>query len=108
MIRSNDFVAIHLTDISAAENYYTNVMKFEMVSRTEKSVAYNAGSFVLNVCADLNQGLPIPSFPVKDIRAAKEGLIANGCTILLDNGDSLCFRDPFGIVYCVAEEKPGN
>ncbi|HWW24147.1 MAG TPA: hypothetical protein VNY78_09595 [Edaphobacter sp.] len=105
MLRSNDLVAIHLTDISAAENYYTNVMKFEMVSRTEKSVAYNAGSFLLNVQADLDPGPPIPNFPVKDIRAAKEGLIANGCTILLDNGDSLCFRDPFGIVYCVAEER---
>ena len=105
MLRSNDFVAIHLTDISAAENYYTNVMKFEMVSQTEKSVAYDAGSFVLNVCADLNQGLPIPSFPVKDIRAAKEGLIANGCTILRDEGGSLCFSDPFGVVYHVVEEK---
>ena len=51
----------------------------------------------------MKPGLPIPNFPW-DIRAAKEGLIANGCTILLDNGDSLCFRDPFGIVYCVAEE----
>ena len=95
MLPSSNCVAIHLTDISAAENYYTNVMKFEMVSRTETSVAYNAGDFLLRVNADLNPGPPIPSFPVKDIRAAKEGLIANGCTILLDNGDSLCFRDPW-------------
>ena len=55
----------------------------------------------------MNPRLPIPSFP-RDIRAAKEGLIANGCTILLDNVDSFCFRDPFGIVYCVAEEKADN
>jgi hypothetical protein len=105
MLRSNDFVAIHLTDISAAENYYTNVMKLEMVSRTETSVAYDAGSFLLRVQADLDPCLPIPSFPVKDIRAAKEGLIANGCTILRDSGSSLCFMDPFGIVYHVVEEK---
>jgi catechol 2,3-dioxygenase-like lactoylglutathione lyase family enzyme len=105
MLRSNNCVAIHLTDISAAENFYTNVMKFEMVSRTEKSVEYDAGTFLLNVQADLNPGPPIPSFPVKEIRAAKEGLIANGCTILRDDGSSLCFMDPFGIVYCVAEEK---
>ncbi len=104
MLRSNDFVAIHLTDISAAENYYTNVMKFEMVSRTEKSIAYNTGTFLLNVDADLKPGPPIPSFPVKDIRAAKEGLIANGCTILRDHGSSLCFMDQFGIVYYVVEE----
>ncbi|HMH15463.1 MAG TPA: hypothetical protein VK578_20355 [Edaphobacter sp.] len=49
MLRSNNCVAIHLTDISAAENFYTNVMKFEMVSRTEKSVEYDAGTFLLNV-----------------------------------------------------------
>ena len=47
MLHSNNCVAIHLTDISAAENYYTNVMKFEMVSRTETSVAYDAGAFLL-------------------------------------------------------------
>ncbi len=106
--RSNDFVAIHLTDISAAENYYTNVMKFEMVSRTENSVAYDAGDFLLKVEADLDPGPPIPSFPVKDIRAAKEGLIANGCTVLRDQGSSLCFMDLFGIVYYVVEEKTGE
>ena len=104
MLPSSNCVAIHLTDISAAENYYTNVMKFEMVSRTETSVAYDAGSFLLKVNADLNPGPPIPSFPVKDIRAAKEGLIANGCTILRDEGGSLCFSDPFGVVYHVMEE----
>lgn len=104
MLRSPDCVAIHLADISAAENYYTNVMKFAMVSRTENSVAYDTGSFLLNVNADLAQGLPIPSLPVRNIRAAKEGLIANGCTILRDEGTSLCFSDPFGVVYNVAEK----
>jgi hypothetical protein len=105
MLRSADCVAIHLTDISAAENYYTNVMKFEMVSRTENSVAYDAGSFLLKVQADLDPCPPVPSFPVKDLRAARGGLIANGCTILRDEGTTLCFSDPFGVIYNVVEES---
>ncbi|WP_216847160.1 VOC family protein [Granulicella sp. L60] len=38
MFRSNNCVAIHLEDITAAENFYTNVMKFELLSRTEKNL----------------------------------------------------------------------
>ena len=105
MFRSNNCVAIHLTDISAAENFYTNVMKFRLLSRTEKSLEYDTGHFLLYVNADLNPGPPIPSFTVKDIQKAKEALVANGCTILREDENSLYFRDPFGIVYDVIEDR---
>jgi catechol 2,3-dioxygenase-like lactoylglutathione lyase family enzyme len=105
MFRSNNCVAIHLTDISAAENFYTNVMKFKLLSRTEKSLEYDTGHFLLYVKADLNPGPPIPSFTVKDIQKAKEALVANGCTILREDGHSLYFQDPFGVLYDVVEDK---
>ena len=37
MFKSNNCVAIHLTDIGAAENFYTNVMKFRLLARSEEA-----------------------------------------------------------------------
>jgi catechol 2,3-dioxygenase-like lactoylglutathione lyase family enzyme len=105
MFRSNNCVAIHLEDISAAENFYTNVMKFKLLTKSEASLEYDTGHFLLNINRDLNTQPPIPSFTVKDIGAAKQALLENGCTILREDKNSLYFRDPFGITYDLIEGK---
>jgi catechol 2,3-dioxygenase-like lactoylglutathione lyase family enzyme len=105
MFRSNNCVAIHLVDIAAAENFYTNVMKFRLISRSDVSLEYDTGHFLLYVNRDLNTQPPIPSFSVKDIEAAKHSLIENGCTILREDRASLYFRDPFGITYDLIQES---
>ncbi len=43
MFKSADCVAIHLQDITAAENFYTNVMKFTLVNRSETHLEYDTG-----------------------------------------------------------------
>jgi catechol 2,3-dioxygenase-like lactoylglutathione lyase family enzyme len=105
MFRSNNCVAIHLKDIAAAENFYTHVMKFRLVSKSEESLEYDTGHFLLYVNQDLDTRPPIPSFTVVDIAAAKQSLLENGCIILREDGNSLYFRDPFGITYDVIEGK---
>jgi catechol 2,3-dioxygenase-like lactoylglutathione lyase family enzyme len=105
MLRSNNCVAIHLKDITAAENFYTNIMKFSLLAKSEAQVEYDTGRFLLSVNRDLNTHPPIPSFTVKDIGAARKFLLENGCTILREGERSLCFRDTFGITYDVAEGK---
>jgi catechol 2,3-dioxygenase-like lactoylglutathione lyase family enzyme len=105
MFRSNDCIAIHLEDITAAERFYTHVMKFKMLSRTETSLEYDTGHFLLYVNQDLEQKPPIPSFTVENIAAAKQSLLDNGCTILREDENSLYFRDPFGITYDVIERR---
>jgi catechol 2,3-dioxygenase-like lactoylglutathione lyase family enzyme len=105
MFTSNNCVAIHLEDITAAENFYSNVMKFRLLTRSEASLEYDTGHFLLYVNRDLNTQPPIPSFTVKDIGAAKQSLVENGCTVLREDGNSLYFRDPFGITYDVIEGK---
>jgi catechol 2,3-dioxygenase-like lactoylglutathione lyase family enzyme len=104
MFRSNNCVAIHLEDIAAAENFYTNVMKFKLLTRSEVNLEYDTGHFLLYVNRDLNTQ-PIPSFTVKDIGAARKFLLENGCSILREDKSSLYFRDPFGITYDVIEGK---
>jgi catechol 2,3-dioxygenase-like lactoylglutathione lyase family enzyme len=103
MFRSNNCVAIHLEDITAAEHFYTNVMNFKLLTRSDASLEYDTGHFLLYVNRDLNTQPPIPSFTVKDLKAAKQSLLENGCIILRENANSLYFRDPFGITYDVIE-----
>jgi catechol 2,3-dioxygenase-like lactoylglutathione lyase family enzyme len=105
MFRSNNCVAIHLEDITAAEKFYTNVMKFELLSRSEKYLEYDTGHFLLYVNQDLDTRPPIPSFTVNDIQAAKQSLLENGCTILREDQNSLYFRDPFGITYDIIQSS---
>ena len=105
MFRSNNCVAIHLEDIRAAENFYTNVMKFRLLTRSENSLEYDTGHFLLYVNQDLDMRPPIPSFSVADLEAAKQSLLGNGCVILREDANSLYFRDPFGITYDVIQGK---
>jgi catechol 2,3-dioxygenase-like lactoylglutathione lyase family enzyme len=105
MFRSNNCVAIHLEDITAAENFYTNVMKFRLLTKSDACLEYDTGHFLLYINRDLNTQPPIPSFTVKDIGAAKQALLENGCTILREDKNSLYFRDPFGITYDLIEGK---
>jgi hypothetical protein len=105
MFRSNNCVAIHLEDITAAENFYTNVMKFRLLTKSAEHLEYETGHFLLYVNRDLNTQPPIPSFTVKDIRAARKFLLENRCIILREDESSLYFRDPFGITYDVLEGK---
>jgi catechol 2,3-dioxygenase-like lactoylglutathione lyase family enzyme len=103
MFKSNNCVAIHLEDITAAESFYTNVMKFRLLTKSEEHLEYETGHFLLYVNRDLNTQPPIPSFTVKDIGAARRFLLENGCVILREDEKSLYFRDPFGITYDVVE-----
>jgi len=105
MFRSNNCVAIHLKDITAAENFYTNVMKFSLLTKSEAQLEYDTGRFLLCVDRDLNTQPPIPGFTVKDIGAARRFLQENGCIILREDRRSLTFRDTFGITYDVVESK---
>jgi catechol 2,3-dioxygenase-like lactoylglutathione lyase family enzyme len=97
--------AIHLPDITAAENFYTNVMKFRLLTKSEAQLEYDTGRFLLCVSRDLDTKPPIPRFTVNDIGAARRFLLENGCTILREDKTSLYFRDPFGITYDVIEGK---
>jgi hypothetical protein len=105
MYRSNNCIAIHLKDITAAENFYTNVMKFSLLTKSEAHLEYDTGHFLLCVNRDLNTQPPIPGFTVKDIGSARRSLLENGCIILREDQRSLHFRDTFGIVYDVVEGK---
>jgi predicted enzyme related to lactoylglutathione lyase len=104
MSNSADCVSIHLQDITEAENFYTNVMKFTLVNRSETHLEYHTGAYRLCIDQELNSRPPLPSFAVQDIGIVKSGLVANGCVILRESTNCLDFSDPFGITYAIVQK----
>ena len=103
MFQSDDCVAIYLKDITAAENFYTNVMKFQLRARSDTHLEYDTGQFRLCVNRDLKPAAPVPNFTVKNILAAKRSLLENGYIILREDTNSLYIRDNFGIAYDIIQ-----
>lgn len=101
--RSNNCIAIHITDLDKAEKFYSEIMGFHLKKKTNSQLEYDTGHFLLYINKDSDLQLPIPSFTVKNVKAAKIELQEQGCTILEDRGDSLYFQDPFGIIYDIIE-----
>jgi len=101
---SNNCVAIHMRDLAAADIFYTTVLKFKLLKKTEAYLEYDTGHFLLYVNHDVTIRPPIPSFTVKDLRSAKQSLQQNGCEILREDSNSFYFKDPFGITYDVIQD----
>ena len=103
IFRSNNCIAIHLTDLDKAEKFYTKFMGFHLKNKTSSQLEYDTGHFLLYINKDAETQPPIPSFTVRNVKAAKLELIEQGCSIIEDRGDSLYFKDPFGIIYDMVE-----
>lgn len=102
--RSNNCVAVHLPDLRKAEAFYSGVMGFRLLAKTNSQLEYDTGRFLFYVNKGTKIRPPIPSFTVINAAAAKTHLEQNGCEILEDHGGSLYFKDPFGMVYDVIED----
>ena len=101
---SNNCVAIHLADLSSAEEFYSEVMGFRLISKTDIQLEYDTGHFFLYVNKGKTLQPPIPSLLVESAKDAKGYLVRNGCQIVDDRGSSLYFKDPFGVVYDIIEQ----
>jgi catechol 2,3-dioxygenase-like lactoylglutathione lyase family enzyme len=95
----NNYVAIHMKDLKKTEKFYTALMGFTPLRKSGKQLEYQTRHFLLFINKGSKTQSPIPSSDVKSVIEAKGLLKKDGCTILVDRGNSLYFRDPFGIVY---------
>lgn len=100
--RSNREIAINVPDLDAARAFYGGVMGFPLRHECDKCLEFDAGELRLYVNRKPDQsGTLVPSMDVDDLDAARERLIAAGCTILTEGKDGFWFRDPFGAVIDV-------
>ena len=79
---SDGNLAIHVTDLKKAEDFYSNVLRFRLSQKTNKRLVYETGRITLYVVKD-NKVLPfIPTLEVAHYEKAKQYLIKNGCKII--------------------------
>jgi len=102
--RSNNCIAIHLPRLAKAERFYSDVLGFKLKSKSRSCLEYDTGTFLLYVVRSAKAQPPTPSFSVKSLEKAKRLLKGARCTILVDRGSSLYFRDPFGNIFDVIED----
>jgi catechol 2,3-dioxygenase-like lactoylglutathione lyase family enzyme len=98
--RSSRDIIIRTEDWDAAVRFYATSLGLEIVQRSENMVGFEAGAFRLYIERGKPHG-PVFEFLVQDVQAAKERLLAAGCTLLEENAAvPRCYvRDPFGMTY---------
>jgi predicted enzyme related to lactoylglutathione lyase len=89
---------------SEALTFYGSVLGLPITHRSETIVGFETGSFCLYVEKGSEHG-PVFDFLVPNSQAAKQQLVAAGCTIIEENpAVPRCYiRDPFGLVFNIEQ-----
>jgi len=87
-----------------ALKFYGSVLGLPITHRSETIVGFETGSFCIYVEQGKEHG-PVFDFLVPNIQAAKQQLVAAGCTIIEENpAVPRCYiRDPFGLVFNIEQ-----
>ena len=70
--RTDGNVAIHVNDLQKAEYFYSNVLAFLLISKTENQLVYDTGVIRLYINKDEIKIPFIPALEVRDYNHAKE------------------------------------
>jgi catechol 2,3-dioxygenase-like lactoylglutathione lyase family enzyme len=106
----NNELALHVSDPSAAEAFYTGTLGCIVVDRAPDCISLTNGALRLYLLRDpvRTHDAVVPSFDVPDRAAALARLQAAGCTLVPIGphapGD-FYVRDPHGIVFDVIERR---
>jgi len=97
-------VIIRTDNFDEAAQFYERVLGLAVVSKSETLYGFDAGSFRLYVERGSRHG-PVFDFLVADFQAAKQALLAAGCTIdEEDRSVPRCYvRDPHGLVFNIEQ-----
>jgi uncharacterized protein YndB with AHSA1/START domain len=101
---SNGDVAVEVSDLAPAEEFYAGTLGFGVRSRGEKYLELDTGALTLWVkCTSGPRRSFIPSLDVEDAHRARAALEDAGCRIVseAEDGSGFCFEDPFGFVLDV-------
>ncbi|HMK95027.1 MAG TPA: VOC family protein [Candidatus Limnocylindrales bacterium] len=99
-------LAVHVTDLEKAENFYGRVLGFKLLKRNSERLVYDAGDITLYVVKD-DKTIPfIPALEVDDYDRAKQYLVKNGCRIIKEwpGERAFYFEDPFGVIIDIVQK----
>ena len=99
-------ICIETPDQREAVQFYTEVLGLPVRADNDKSVEFDASSIRLFVDRQ-DRSLVIFEFLVPDVEAAREELLAKGCTVVRWEGAGRCcyMKDPFGLVFNLYQMK---
>ena len=101
--RSNNEIAVHVSDLARAEAFYGGVLGFQLVRKTDDELEFDTGALRLYVNRDATKRSFIPSLDVADSEAAKRHVRAAGCRIVHEWSGGFYFEDAFGLVVDVVQ-----
>jgi predicted enzyme related to lactoylglutathione lyase len=98
--RTSRDIIIRTNDWAQAMTFYGSVLGLPVTYESPTLVGFETGSFCLYVEKGKVHG-PVFEFLVPDVQAAKERLIASGCTVQEEDASvPRCYiRDPFGVMF---------
>ena len=98
--RSTREVILRTEAWDQATAIYGSVLGLPVSYRSDQLVGFETGSFCLYVERGAAHG-PVFEFLVDDVGAAKERLVAAGCTVVEEDASvPRCYiRDPYGFVF---------
>lgn len=102
-------VIIRADNFDEATKFYEHVLGLAVAYKSETLYGFDAGSFRLYVEPGSPHG-PVFDFLVADFQAAKQALLAAGCTIQEeDRSVPRCYiRDPHGLVFNIEQRPAGK
>ncbi len=108
-MKSTSDVMLRTSDLQDAKEFYNGVLGYAIVSESQRVVGFDTGSFILYFEHGDENG-SVFEFEVDDVEAAKNKLLANGCT-LIEEDPSLprCYlRDRFGLIFNLTTSYGGR
>jgi catechol 2,3-dioxygenase-like lactoylglutathione lyase family enzyme len=105
-IKASRDVIIRTDNFDEAIKFYRHVLGLAVAYKSETLYGFDAGSFRLYVERGPRHG-PVFDFLVADFQAAKQALLAAGCTIdEEDRSVPRCYiRDPQGLVFNIEQRR---
>ena len=99
-LRCSRDVILRTPQWAAAQHFYGTVLGLPVSHSGEAIVGFEAGAIQLYVERGAPHG-PVFDFLVPDVEAAKQRLLAAGCTLVEEDATvPRCYlRDPFGLVF---------
>jgi catechol 2,3-dioxygenase-like lactoylglutathione lyase family enzyme len=106
-VRASSDVIIRTSNLEQATRFYSQVLGLPLAHSSAQLVGLDAGAFRLYLESGPDHG-PVFEFLVPDLRAAKQRLLAAGCTLVEEDPQvPRCYlRDPYGLVFNIAERAP--
>jgi predicted enzyme related to lactoylglutathione lyase len=101
-------IIVRTEAFAEATRFYGSVLGLPVSHRSETLMGFEAGSFCLYVEKGGEHG-PVFEFLVPDVQAAKDRLVAAGCTVVEEDASiPRCYvRDPYGIVFNIGRASVG-